>query len=34
MHHTDLILTLSVGLIAALGLGYLTNRLGWSPIVG
>ena len=34
MHHTDLILTLSVGLIAALGLGYLTHRLGWSPIVG
>src|SRR5512141_2403398 len=34
MHTADLILTLSAGLIAALGLGYITHRLGWSPIVG
>ncbi len=34
MHNIDLILTLTARLIAALGLGYLTNRLGWSPIVG
>lgn len=34
MHQIGLILTLSTGLIAALGLGYLTHRLGWSPIVG
>jgi monovalent cation:H+ antiporter-2, CPA2 family len=34
MHNIDLILTLSAGLIAALVLGYLTHRLGWSPIVG
>jgi len=34
MHNVDLILTLAAGLIAALGLGYLTHRLGWSPIVG
>jgi CPA2 family monovalent cation:H+ antiporter-2 len=34
MHNIDLILTLSAGLIAALGLGYMTHRLGWSPIVG
>src|SRR4051795_13599712 len=34
MHNIDLILTLSMGLIAALALGYGTHRLGWSPIVG
>jgi CPA2 family monovalent cation:H+ antiporter-2 len=34
MHNIDLILTLSAGLIAALGFGYVTHRLGWSPIVG
>ena len=34
MHNLDLLLTLSAGLIGALGLGYLTHRLGWSPIVG
>lgn len=34
MHSVDLILTLSAGLIAAVCLGYLTRRLGWSPIVG
>src|SRR5215207_8959388 len=34
MHDTDLILTLTCGLAAALGLGYLTHRLGLSPIVG
>jgi CPA2 family monovalent cation:H+ antiporter-2 len=34
MHHLDLILTLTGGLAAALGLGYLTHRLGLSPIVG
>ncbi len=34
MHEAELILTLAAGLIAALGLGYLTQRLGWSPMVG
>src|SRR6266481_3928554 len=34
MHHLDLILTLAAGLIAALAFGYVTHRLGWSPIVG
>ncbi len=34
MHNVDLILTLTGGLAAALVLGYLTNRLGLSPIVG
>jgi monovalent cation:H+ antiporter-2, CPA2 family len=34
MHNVDLILTLSAGLVAALALGYITHRLGWSPIVG
>ncbi len=34
MHNFDLILTLAAGLIAALAFGYLTHRLGWSPIVG
>ncbi len=34
MHNVELILTLSTGLIAALALGYITHRLGWSPIVG
>jgi CPA2 family monovalent cation:H+ antiporter-2 len=34
MPHLDLILTLTGGLAAALGLGYLTHRLGLSPIVG
>ena len=34
MHHLDLILTLTGGLAAALVLGYLTQRLGLSPIVG
>src|SRR5918912_1813040 len=35
MHHNlDLILTLTGGLAAALVLGYLTQRLGLSPIVG
>lgn len=34
MTHLDLILTLSGGLIAALALGLITNRLGLSPIVG
>lgn len=34
MHHVDLILTLTGGLAAALVLGYMTNRLGLSPIVG
>src|SRR5436190_8977629 len=34
MHSVDLILTLSAGLIGALTLGYITHRLGWSPIVG
>lgn len=34
MHNLDLILTLTGGLTAALVLGYLTHRLGLSPIVG
>jgi CPA2 family monovalent cation:H+ antiporter-2 len=34
MHETELILTLTCGLAAALALGYVTHRLGLSPIVG
>src|SRR5712691_4611554 len=34
MHHLDLILTLTGGLATALVLGYLTHRLGLSPLVG
>jgi CPA2 family monovalent cation:H+ antiporter-2 len=34
MHHPELILTLTGGLSAALVLGFLTHRLGLSPIVG
>ncbi len=34
MHHLDLILTLTSGLAAALLLGYITQRLKLSPIVG
>jgi CPA2 family monovalent cation:H+ antiporter-2 len=34
MHNINLILTLAAGFSAALALGYLTHRLGWSPIVG
>ena len=34
MHNLDLILTLTGGLSAALVLGYITQRLGLSPIVG
>src|SRR6476661_2901505 len=34
MHAYDLILTLTGGLTAALALGYFTQRLGLSPIVG
>ena len=34
MHHLDLISTLTGGLATALVLGYLTHRLGLSPIVG
>lgn len=34
MHPLDLILTLTASLAAALILGYLTNRVGLSPIVG
>jgi len=34
MHDYDLILTLTGGLSAALVLGYVTHRLGLSPIVG
>lgn len=34
MHNIDLLLTLSAGLIGALTFGYITHRLGWSPIVG
>src|SRR5688572_21511059 len=34
MHNLDLILTLAAGFIGALTFGYITHRLGWSPIVG
>jgi CPA2 family monovalent cation:H+ antiporter-2 len=34
MHNLDLIATLAGGFIAALALGLLAHRLGWSPIVG
>jgi CPA2 family monovalent cation:H+ antiporter-2 len=34
MHEFDLILTLTLGLTAALVLGYITQRLSLSPIVG
>src|SRR5512141_1627481 len=34
MHSFDLILTLSASLAAALVFGYLTHRVGLSPIVG
>ena len=34
MHNFDLIATLAGGFMAALALGYLTHRLGWSTIVG
>ena len=34
MHSYDLILTLTGGLGAALVLGFITQRLGLSPIVG
>jgi CPA2 family monovalent cation:H+ antiporter-2 len=34
MHHPELILTLTGALSAALALGYLTHRVGLSPIVG
>jgi CPA2 family monovalent cation:H+ antiporter-2 len=34
MNHLDLIITLTGGLVAALALGLLTNRMGLSPIVG
>src|SRR5678816_819553 len=34
MHDFDLILTLTAGLAAALVLGYITQRLSLSPIVG
>jgi CPA2 family monovalent cation:H+ antiporter-2 len=34
MHNIELILTLTGGLAAALVLGYVTHRLGLSPIVG
>lgn len=34
MHAYDLILTLTGGLSAALVLGYITQRIGLSPIVG
>ena len=34
MHNIDLILTLTAGLAAALVLGYVTQRMRLSPIVG
>lgn len=34
MHNLDLLLTLTGGLAAALILGYITHRIGLSPIVG
>jgi CPA2 family monovalent cation:H+ antiporter-2 len=34
MENLDLIVTLTVGFVGALVLGYVTHRLGWSTIVG
>src|SRR5689334_13719052 len=34
MHNTDLMLASSAGFVGALVFGYITHRLGWSPIVG
>ena len=34
MHSFDLIVTLAGAFIGALALGYVTHRIGWSPIVG
>jgi len=34
MHSVELILTITLGLTAALVFGYITNRIGLSPIVG
>ena len=34
MHNIDLLTTLTLGFAAALVLGYITNRIGLSPIVG
>src|SRR5215469_10290340 len=34
MHNFGLILTLAAGFVTATCLGYVTLRLGWSPIVG
>ena len=34
MHNIDLILTLTAGFIAAVTMGYITQRIGLSPIVG
>jgi CPA2 family monovalent cation:H+ antiporter-2 len=34
MHNIDLLLTLAAGFIGAVAFGYVTHRLGWSPIVG
>ena len=34
MHEYDLIVTLAAGLGGALFLGYITQRIGLSPIVG
>src|SRR5688572_18293340 len=34
MHNIDLILTLTLGVSSALNLGYITQRLGLSPILG
>lgn len=34
MHEFDLIITLTIGFVGALIFGYITHRLGWSPIVG
>src|SRR4051812_48878376 len=34
MDHLDLIPTITAGFAAALALGYLTHRIGLSPIVG
>src|SRR5262245_30597735 len=34
MHESGLILTLTGGLAAALALGFVTQRLGLSPIIG
>ena len=34
MHNFDLLMTLAAGFLGSTVFGYITHRLGWSPIVG